>query len=144
MTRQTSLEAYSHLITSGIINQRQLDAWLGLEQWGPMTGRELDEQLGTRGLWRRLPELKALGLVRERTIRTCRISKRAATVWEHTTANPDKPFHKLTPKPHFYLAVTATGKILHASTERRPSATVADIHQCELVMVREVKRYAPK
>lgn len=143
MTTQTSLDAYAHLIAAGILAERQVEAWIGLEQWGPMTGRELDEQLGKRGLYKRLSELKALGLVRERTVRLCRISHRAAIVWEHVKAEPGVKPAKTT-RPTFWLTVTPTGVVRYAGSNRGDAENVARGGVGEVVKAREVKRYVPK
>lgn len=144
MTSQTSLEAYAHLIVNGLLSERQLEAWIALEQWGPMTGRELDEQAGTRGLWKRLSELKSIGLVKERTVRLCRISHRAAIAWEHVKGEPSEPYRKPTSRPHYLLVITATGKIVYAGGNQGNAEAAARQHQAEVVKAREVKRWIPK
>jgi hypothetical protein len=127
------------LIATGLLGERQLEAWQALHSWGPMTGRELDDQTGQRGLWRRLSELKALGLVKERTVRTCRIGKRAAIVWEAVMATPVDPANRARPST-FWLAVTAMGEVVAANGGREFVEKVARQRGAELVKVRELKR----
>lgn len=143
MTRETSLEAYSHLVKNGLISHRHLLAWVTLQINGPLTGRELDKAAETVGLWKRLSELKALGLVREKGVRRCSISERSAIVWEHVAAQPSGP-SKPYAKPAYYLAITATGLIISANRDRGATELVCRLKDAELVKVREVKRLEVK
>lgn len=81
MSNDNSVFAYRQLKSSGQISDRQLQAWWFLTSVGPMTGRELDRAASRDGLWKRLSELAALGLIVKDSTRDCRISGRLSTVW---------------------------------------------------------------
>lgn len=147
MTSTTSYAAYHQLVTNGILAEAQLAVWLALAEWGPMTGQELADQMGKRGAWKRLSELKALGLVRERPPRLCRITHRAAIVWEFVDGWPKEGF-KRENKPAMYLVTDpkwSTERLTHHFCETRERAEeFARRFGGEVIKVREVKRWIPK
>ncbi len=142
----TSLDAYAHLVVSGILSERRLEAWLALEQWGPMTARELDDQVKRRGLWKRLSELQRMGLVKERTVRLCRITHHSAIVWQHVPVEPGRVYTrpvKLT-KPVYLLSITPAGGVVYAGLDRAAAERMALAWKGDVVRAREVKRWTPK
>jgi len=138
------MQAYADLVAGGVITERQALAWVTLHRDGPMTGRELDEAAGARGLWKRLSELKSLGLVEELTPRLCRVSHRGALVWRACmpTVGPVATFAEQERRRTFWLALSldrgtlfAAARSLEALRELlAPNAAV------EIVEAREVRR----
>lgn len=102
MLKPTSMEARARLVTSGLLSDRQFLAWLTLDAKGPMTAQEIDKAAKTRGLWKRLSELRSLGLAVELPARPCRITKRLAVVWQATQPNG---YPKPKKKPREFFAV---------------------------------------
>ena len=141
MSRTTSLEAYADLVAGGVITERQALAWVTLHRDGPMTGRELDDAAGARGLWKRLSELKSLGLVEELAPRLCRVTRRAALVWRAcspvATVEPTSTAER---RRTFYVTLHM-GKPAHvSSTHEEARKRTRGIPLVEIVEVREVRR----
>jgi hypothetical protein len=66
------------------IGKKQMAVLEALHLDGPSTGRELEKASGIHGAWKRMSELKRLGLVKELPPRLCRVTKQAALVWAAT------------------------------------------------------------
>lgn len=141
MSRTTSLEAYADLIAGGVITERQALAWVTLHRDGPMTGRELDEAAGARGLWKRLSELKSLGLVEELAPRLCRVSHRAALVWRACTPSiPVVPFAEGERRRTFYVTLRAGEPAYVFTTRGEAEQVMSGVSYVEVIEVREVRR----
>ena len=86
--RETSREAYRHLIETGQLKGRQAAALDAVIKYGPATSGEIIAKgmLGDNtNLWRsRFVDLQARGLIREVGQRPCRISGRMCLLWEAT------------------------------------------------------------
>jgi hypothetical protein len=141
--RETSLQAYAQLVRDGRISKAQLLAWSVLQQHGALTGRELDALAETAGLWKRLSELKRLGLIIEAGIRECRSSGRQALTWRIVTSEDfiqglGRLQRKTRARRRWWLALTPEGTVRAAGSR----ALCAAHDDCEIVEVREVIRAA--
>ncbi len=134
---ETNLVAWREIIRSGTLVGRQLEAWTALDQWGPMTGRELDDQVRTRGLWKRLPELRAAGLVVQKPARLCRISQRQAIVWQAVAPGSVEFVGEAAKPREFWICIDESGGPNRLSLSG-PFCDHAERH--ETIKVREVRR----
>jgi len=76
----TSALAGRHMRASGLA-QRQRDMCLAVVKLEPgLTAREIEARIGIKA-HKRLPELRADGLVRNGPTRTCTVSDRQAMTW---------------------------------------------------------------
>ena len=91
MTQPTSVQTYHDLLSSGELGKRQRDVLTMLIDFGPMTGSEINQTLGTPSGHKRLSELKAMGVVREGKARPCKVTGREAIEWEITGQAPVRP-----------------------------------------------------
>ena len=87
MTRETSRKAYLELVSNGRLGTMQYQVYTALERLGPATAQEL-VSAGTTGAWKRLPELRDLGIVFEVGKRRCRVTGRTAIVWDVEQSEP--------------------------------------------------------
>ncbi len=90
MIRQTSIEAYQTIRESGLLSRRRLEAYDILFNHGPMTAQELDRKAGSVGLWKRLSELEAVGVVATVGERDCKVTNMNAILWDVTDKLPIK------------------------------------------------------
>ena len=61
--RSTSLEAFEKVQVSGVLADRQREAYSTLYLHGPLTGQELNEKMTGDGAWKLMAPLKELGLI---------------------------------------------------------------------------------
>lgn len=100
-TRKLSpYEAAQSLQGTGKVQPKALRAWLWLRMSPKgLTAQELEAELAEagdgRGYWRRLSELRNIGLVVEAGMRPCRITRRQAIVWKAVFVDPTPPNHRL-------------------------------------------------
>ena len=100
MTRSTSREALAYIESSGILGKRRTQAYRFLFDHGPMTANELSQHAGNlSGLWKRLSELRSMGMVREMGERKCAITGRQAILWDVTEKLPAGSYSAPTKKP---------------------------------------------
>ena len=78
----TSVETYAELLASGKLGQRQREVIKALRNHGPMTGQEINRELGNQNGHKRLSELATLGIVVEMAPRYCRVTGRKAIEWQ--------------------------------------------------------------
>lgn len=93
-TRQTSVAAYEHLISTGQLRGQQQAVMAALLSLGKGTSGEVIARLGHKNVnaWRaRFTELSGRGLIREVGARKCGVTGRIGVVWEPT--GRDKPLH---------------------------------------------------
>lgn len=83
--RKTSLEAYQKLKESGTLSKRRWQAYDTLFHHGPLTGNELARYSGVPGMWKRLSELKKLGLVAMVGEKVCDVTGEKALTWDLTS-----------------------------------------------------------
>lgn len=79
MNKDTSIKAFKEI--KGTLGSLQNEIVKVLNQYGAMTGRELDSYLSHPGAWKRLSELKRMGKVIEIGKRPCKITGRLAYLW---------------------------------------------------------------
>ena len=80
--RATSLEAYKDIVNSGVLGKRQVEAYEVLYDHGPLTAGELVDESGVSGLWKRLSELRDMGIIEEVGKRKCRITGAVCIEWD--------------------------------------------------------------
>ncbi len=80
--RSTSIESYRDLVGSGRIGKLQQDVYNVVFNDGPGTAKELARVSGIDGFWKRLSELRRVGVVEEMGKRTCSITGKKAIVWK--------------------------------------------------------------
>lgn len=100
MTRETSIQAYNQIKDEGLLSALRFQVYESLIENGSMTAQEswhyLRDKAARRGEARingitpRFSELRELGVVYEKTVRPCKITKRNAIEWEVTDQLPVK------------------------------------------------------
>lgn len=80
--RKTSLAALKKLKATRSLGKLYTLTLDTLAAKGPLTGQELDRAAKHKGLWKRLSELKAMGLIEEVEVRECKVTGRKALTWE--------------------------------------------------------------
>jgi len=78
--RETSIEGYRFALRSGLVGKKQQDVYRALSAAGPSTAQELSREIS--GAWKRLSELRDMGMVCEVGKRTCRVTGRQSIVWD--------------------------------------------------------------
>jgi hypothetical protein len=111
-TRTTSLDAILKLRDTKILGARQLEAWSVLFEKGPMTANEMEQAAGIfgRGLHKRLSELKSLGLVKEKEVRHCRVTRCSAIVWQATQPDPSRRIERPKKPRQFVVGIDEKGE----------------------------------
>ena len=82
--RHTSREAWESIQRSGILTQRQKQAYVVLFEAGPMTGTQLVEYAKMPGLWKRLSELERAGVARRTRVVRCPVTDHNVWEWDVT------------------------------------------------------------
>lgn len=85
-TLEKSAEAYRQANASGLIKRRQREAYLALSQRGPMSARALSADVP--GAWKRLSELRALGLAKEVGSAMDPATRKNVTLWAVAANGP--------------------------------------------------------
>lgn len=105
-----------------------------------MTANELCRVAGAGGLWKRLSELKSLGLAEETTVRPCNVTGKSALVWKAiqpigVLQRPPKG-----PKPRvFYLSIDeATGTVHQVAKSRARLESYGSDLFGKIIKVREI------
>jgi hypothetical protein len=88
MLRQTSLQAYEEIERSGTLGRLQGITYRLLYKDGPLTAQELCQAGGHAGLWKRLSELKEMGVAIEVGEKVCRVTGHMAILWDVTADLP--------------------------------------------------------
>lgn len=114
MTRDTSREAHERAKADGTITDRQRIALDTLARLGRATAQELDRAAAVGGLWKRLSELKAAGLVTECDVRRCAVTDHLAIVWRLVGDNEPLRLQPTRPRRVWYAVVSESNTILHA------------------------------
>ncbi len=106
--RHTSEAAFERLRVSGVLKTRRGQAYATLYERGPLTGMELERFSGVPGMWKRLSELKALGLAAEVGERACSVTGQPAILWDVTDhLLEDSDYERL--KPLIFFVVKKEG-----------------------------------
>jgi len=103
--KQTSINAYLDLLDENKIRGMQLQVLRALARHGPLTGRELDEQLKSVSAHKRLSELQARGAVEVGGERRCTESGKIVEFWQITGKVP-RPVSPKTPRTPTKLPLT--------------------------------------
>ena len=82
--RDTSIEAYRNLLSSGDLSRQLNEAYQVIYKQGPVTGQELTKIMEEDGKWKLLAPLKHMGLVEEISKRKCLITGRVVYEWDIT------------------------------------------------------------
>lgn len=92
MIRQTSIDVYTKIKAEGLLSRMRWRVYEALYLNGPLTGKELDQLLGTDSAHKRLSELKALGVIEDsgEKVRACRVSGENVIEWDVTSNLPVK------------------------------------------------------
>lgn len=140
----TSVAAYRHLVSSGILGETQLKAWWFLASEGPCTGRELSRVAGKDGLWKRISELKSLGLAKETGVRQCRITGMNAIVWAATIPQGQltRPDPKTERSSIYWLTVSGNRQVTAFDTAAE-AMSFAKTEGDEILQVKVLKRFFP-
>lgn len=95
--REAELSTFHRIKEEGSLPPKCLGVYEALFQNGPLTGKELDEVLGSKSAHKRLSELKAFGVVKATPEPGTKILK-----WDVNGALPekDKPTTGARPAPH--------------------------------------------
>lgn len=87
--RKTSLDAYREIKSKGLLPKARMVVLDSLIEMGrPATANELVWIKGVHGAWKRLSELRRMGVVRESGTAKCPITGKSAIVWEPTGSLP--------------------------------------------------------
>ncbi len=86
-TRRTSRKALEYLVTTGLLGKRQMQSYRILFAYGPLTAQELARHVPSG--WKRLPELRSMGLVDEVGERRCTVTSRTVILWDVTDRMPN-------------------------------------------------------
>ena len=82
LPRSTSRKAYREIVKEGKLGEMQKNALYQISTYGPMTAQELQESCPYwPGIWKRLSELRNLGLIEECGKRRCSVTGKTAIVW---------------------------------------------------------------
>jgi hypothetical protein len=134
--RKTSLEALKKLIATDSLGRLYVLVLDTLKAKGPLTGSEIDQATKRRGLWKRLSELRRLGLVEEFFVRECRVTGRKALTWRICRNPKEKPLEKIT---HWFI-VRTTAKKAQAFIDKKAAKKFADKRGVVIIKARESKR----
>lgn len=103
MVRKTSVEAYDYIRASGVLGERQMRAYDCLYSQGPLTARELSDRAG-EGMWKRLSELKEMGLVEEVGEVKDPDTRMTVILWDVTGEKPRAVARKVSAEARLRLA----------------------------------------
>lgn len=85
--RETSVEAYEKIKASGLLSKRRWQVYDILFRCGPLTARQIAEDFGVPGGWKRCSELQEMGLIREVGTRVDSKTQQTVLVWDVTVAD---------------------------------------------------------
>lgn len=99
MIRQTSIQAYREIEAKGLLSKVRWLVYAHLYTHGPLTGSELNSQMGGVGYHKRLSELERLGVVATVGRRTCSITGMECELWDVTANLPTGSIPSSSTKP---------------------------------------------
>jgi len=88
MIRQTSIQAYREIEAKGLLSRVRWLVYAHLYANGPLTGTELNAQMGGVGYHKRLSELERLGVVRTVGRKRCSVTGMECETWDVTANLP--------------------------------------------------------
>jgi len=108
--RKTSLETFRKLIASRSLGRTYEVVIENLIRCRGLTAKEICKKAGRDGLWKRLSELKRLGLVEEVGVRKCSVTERPALVWRLAKKPPSKSVKLVDKKNKWFIVLAAKAK----------------------------------
>lgn len=94
--RETSIDAYHHIIESGVLGEAQRSVYKALVELGPSTGSEINYYMNKgrnpshSNIVTRLGELRDMGAVKELGKVVCPVTKMKVIQWDITGDSPVK------------------------------------------------------
>ena len=88
MIRQTSIQAYRQIEASGLLSRVRWMVYSHLFHHGPLTGSELNSQMGGVGYHKRLSELEQLDVAATVGRRACSVTGMECELWDVTANLP--------------------------------------------------------
>lgn len=88
MARNTSIQVYDKIKANGLLSKRRFQAYDTVFNHGPLTATQVSKIAGVPGLWKRLPELRKLGVVAEVGTSQCPITGETVLLWDVTDQLP--------------------------------------------------------
>lgn len=93
MIRQTSIEAYQTIKENGLLSKRRMEVYEELYKNGPLTPKQISVSLKGHpnfGYWKRLSELREMGIVSEVGKVECPYTKQTVILWDVNDRLPEK------------------------------------------------------
>ena len=97
--RHTSRLTYDNIKASGMLSKRRFEVYQTLFFVGPKTAKEIDQCHRKTGAWKRLSELRELGVVQEVGTTICPVTKQRVILWDTTNNYPRAGGLRTTRKP---------------------------------------------
>jgi len=121
MIRQTSIQAYREIEARGLLSKVRWLVYAHLYTHGPLTGSELNTQMGGVGYHKRLSELERLGVATTVGRKTCSITRRECELWDVTAYLPTGSIPSSSTKPsrQEFGQAMAELRIVHAEMMQR-------------------------
>lgn len=92
MIRETSIETFLQIKREGLLSKRRQEVYECLYNHGPLTANEVFTRLNLpTNQSGRFTELEKLGVIKEQSVRVCRVTGRRATAWITTNGLPKEP-----------------------------------------------------
>jgi hypothetical protein len=107
--RHTSIIAFRKFQASGMAKTRRGEAYVMLYHRGPLTGSELAYYCRVPGMWKRLSELKTMGIAIEVGTRVCTRTRAVVYEWD-VTAHVPPSWDYVRPKARVFYGVKKNGK----------------------------------
>lgn len=79
--RHPSVKTYLKIKEEGLLSSARFRVYEALYQLKLATAKEIDQFLGTSGMWKRCSELRDRGVAMEVGERVCKVSGQTVTVW---------------------------------------------------------------
>lgn len=86
--RQTSRRVLQQIEENGLLSRMRFEVYKYLFKHGPLTGAEVDRDLGGQHFHKRLSELVDLGCAKEVGEKVCGVSGNTTIAWDVTAALP--------------------------------------------------------
>jgi hypothetical protein len=101
MTRQTSIDCYHQIKSSGLLSAKRLEVLESIVRISPCTTTEAMRFVSNNsvGFGSRFTELRDAGVIYERQQRKCKITGRTVIEWDLTGNMPVKPTKTISNKP---------------------------------------------
>jgi hypothetical protein len=118
--RQTSIQAYTEIESKGLLSKVRWKVYEHLFNAGPLTGSELNHDLGGSGYHKRLSELEQLGVVYLAGKRTCNITGMECETWDVTATLPTGTVKSTSSRPSKaeFAAAMAELRVVHGERQQ--------------------------